>query len=446
MDGKQEDDTTVETVTETVVQQLDETTVALDTITVQTVQAIHHNGDTVPTTLSASSVLLSAPPRTPSPSPPSPRQYLSPALIPSRSQLPLSPSFLHSLAALPPLSPSASASSPTPADIAVDPAAAADSAYLPCPCQNDVGQPTTLTTPRKRQLTASASSPAISTNNTTPSLAQPASPERTSSHSNTASPPSIPATIAAILESISSAQAAGNSGHSPSSSFSSHSIEQIVEYLESLCCHLSHTHITLYRYIQHARHAQLIHRDDRLLTLLHAKNAGILERLKQITTDEQQLKQRLADNTQLITTGRKTQALSLSSLPSFMQTEKRRTDAINTARQQTKTDETRVQLLASEKVRLQQQLLVLGGVVTQLGGGKGGDGKVLYEAVEEALRSESMRALLTEEEVEDGCKRMRGMKEWSGQEHIAELKMNQVARMELEMRSRLDELIILYWK
>ena len=57
-----------------------------------------------------------------------------------------------------------------------------------------------------------------------------------------------------------------------------------------------------------------------------------------------------------------------------------------------------------------------------------------------------MRALLNEEEVEEGCKRMRDMREWSGQEHVAEVKMKQVARMEREMRDRLDELIVLYWK
>ena len=446
MDNQEPEDTIVETVTETVVEPVDETTMALETITIQTVQ---HNGDPASSVVSASSVLLSTPQRSPSPSPPSPRQYLSPVSVPSRSQLPLSPSFLHSLAALPPLSPAAaSPSSPSPANVADDPSAAADSVYLPCPCQCDIGQASTLTTPRKRQLPSSASSPTISTTQSTPpTLAQPASPDRTSSsHTDSPPNPAIPPTIAAILDSISSAQAAATNSQLSPSAFSSQSIEQIVDYLESLCCHLSHTHITLYRYIQHARHAQLIHRDDRLLTLLHTKNAAILDRLKAIIVDEQQLKQRLADNSQLITTGRKTQALSLSSLPSFMQTEKRRTDAINTAKQQTKTDETRVQLLASEKVRLQQQLLVLGGVVTQLGGGKGGDGKVECEAVEEALRSESMRALLNEEEVEEGCKRMRDMKEWSGQEHIAELKMNQVARVEREMRDRLDEMIVLYWK
>ena len=444
MESEQPDGSIVETITETVVQQVDDSAVAVERVTVQSVQ---HNGEPASTTASASSVLLSTPQRSSLPSAQPPQQYLSPVLVPSRSQLPLSPSFLHSLAALPPLSPAAAPlSAPSPAELAQDPSTAADSVYLPCPCQSDIGQPTTLSTPRKRQLPSSSSSPTISALSTSQTVGQPASLDRTASHNDRADPPSsIPPTIAAILDSISAAQAAA-SNQSPSSSFSSHSIEQIVEYLESLCCHLSHTHITLYRYIQHARHAQLIQRDDRLLSLLHGKNAAILDRLKQITADEQQLKQRLTDNNQLITTGRKTQALSLSSLPSFMQTEKRRTDAINTARQQTKTDETRVQLLASEKVRLQQQLLVLGGVVTQLGGGKGGDGRVEYEAVEEALRSESMRALLNEEEVEEGCKRMQSMKEWSGQEHVAEVKMNQVARMEREMRDRLDELIVLYWK
>ena len=218
-----------------------------------------------------------------------------------------------------------------------------------------------------------------------------------------------------------------------------------MDYLESLCCHLSSTHITLYRYVQHARHAQLLQRDDRLLSLLHGKNAGIVDRLKTLAADETQLKQRMSENGALIATGRKTQALSLSSLPSFMQTEKRRTDAVNAARVQSKTDETRVQLLASEKLRLQQQLLALGGLVTQLGGGKGGEGAVEYAAVEEALRSESMRALLSEEEVEEGCKRMRDMREWSGQEQMAAAKMNQVALVEREMRDRLDELIVLHW-
>ena len=433
----------METETETTVEPVEGTTAAVETITIEAVQSNGDSGSSV----NSPSDLSPAQQRTPSPSLPSAGRYLSSAVVPSRSQLPLSPSFLHSLAALPPLSPAAASPSPSTAELVVDLSATSDSIYFPCPCQCDVAQPTALTTPRKRQLPSSSSSPALTTTGTPTIPAQPASPNRTSSHSGgQSSQPSMPPAIAAILNSISTAQAASNGSQSPSSTFSSQSIEQIVEYLESLCCHLSHTHITLYRYVQHARHAQLIHRDDRLLTLLHTKNAAILDRLKQITTDEQQLKQRLADNTQLITTGRKTQALSLSSLPSFMQTEKRRTDAINTARQQTKTDETRVQLLASEKVRLQQQLLVLGGLVTQLGGGKAGDGKLEYAAVEEALRSDSMRALLNEEEVEEGSKRMRDMKEWSAQESVAELKMNQVALIEREMRGRLDELIVSAWK
>ena len=338
-----------------------------------------------------------------------------------RAELPLSPSFLHSLATLPPLSPQVSPTVSAEGSIASADLGSGEREpplYVACPCQSVVGHSVGQLTPRKAVAAASA-------------LAA-------------AGRPSIPPSISHILSSISAAQSTPTPSalSPPAPSFSPLSVRQIVDYLESLCHHLSETHTTLIRYLQHARHAQLLLPSDPLLMRLEQSNLQLVNALKQLRLDEDAARGRMREAQDTIEGGRRTQALSLSRLPTFMQGEKRRLDDIERARAALAEEQRRVDALLEQRARTQQQLMAVSGVAGELRE----SGKVKYDVALDGLSSDGMRELLGDAEVDDGLARLRIIKGWREQEDTAAAKLSQVARMEREMRDRLDQLIVYFYK
>ena len=391
---------------------------------------------TAPSSPSPSPGLLSTP-STSSFSTRSPVVSASIPLSPRACELPLSSSFLQSLATLPALSPSlmptppSSTTSPPSNDLS-SPSDAEPSPYVPCPCQADPAS-SHLLSPRKKGSPVQATSPPSSS-----------SPTHAASASASARP-SIPSSISLILSSISTAQSAPSpSPTSPAPSFSPTSHRQIVDYLESLCHHLSHTQTTLIRYLQHCRHAQLLPPSDPLLVRLEQSNLRLVNALKQLRVDEEQARLRLQAANDVIEGGRRTQALSLSRLPSFMQTEKRRQDELDKAKAARDEEQQRQEGLTGERGRVQQQLMAVSGVTGELR--KEGGGRVKYEVALDGLMEAPMREAIGELEAEEAVQRLRLMARWREQEDIAEQKLKQVTRVEKEMRDRLDQLVCLYYK
>ena len=368
---------------------------------------------------------LASPPRTSTSASLHPPAIHSPAsLSPRASELPLSSSFLQSLATLPPLAPSLSpsltssslsASSPSPSSSPLP------SPFIPCPCQSEPPLPHLLLSPRK-------SSPS------------------SSSPSSSPSPKSvIPLSVSHILSSISAAQSTPTPPPtSLAPPFSPSSIRRIVDYLESLSHHLAHTHTTLIRYLQHSRHQQLLPPSDPLLALLERSNLALVNQLKQLRLDEDAARQRLRDASDVIEGGKRTAALSLSRLPSFMQTERRRLDEVERARGLREEEVRGLEGLGVRRGRVQQQLMAVSGVVGELR--REGGGRVKYEVALDGMRDAAMREVIGEAEAGEAVQRLEVMRGWREQEEGAEHKLKQIERVEREMRERLDHLIVLYYK
>ena len=375
---------------------------------------------------SSSSPLPSA---SPSPSSP-PRASLPPptfharlSLSPRAGELPLSPSFLQSLATLPALSPTPLSSSPSSDALSPPPSSSSDSLsspFIPCPCQAEPPLPSLLTTPRKPSPSSPSPSPSSLLN------------------------PAIPSSISHILFSISATLTSPPTPSSPPSppTFSPSSIRRIVDYLEFLSHHLSHTHTTLIRYLQHSRHQQLLPPTDPLLLLLERSNLHLVNQLKQLKLEEDAGRQRMREVVEVIEGGKKTAALSLARLPAFMQTEKRRGEEVERAKAAREEEVRGLEGLAVKRGRVQQQLMAVSGVVGELK--REGGGRLKYDVALDGMRDAAMREVIGEAEASEAVQRLEVMKGWREQEEGAELKLKQIERVEKEMRERLDQLIIMY--
>ena len=255
----------------------------------------------------------------------------------------------------------------------------------------------------------------------------------------------MPPSIANILQSISaSLTAPAPSSFTPNSA----SREHILHYLESLHHHLSHTLTTLIRYLQHARHAQLVPHSDPLLLRLSARQLQLVERLKTLSATEQAVKLRLAECEREVEGGRRA-VLGLSGLKglaSVMRSEKRREEAVERAKREREEERRKTEEVAEEKRRVEQQLLVVSGVVSEMRDvAATGRAAERYELMLDGLRTSEMAAVLSAEEVEEAVKRVQVMREWRVQEEIGDKKLRQVGRMQREMRERLDELVIVWY-